>query len=51
MITFVGMPAWNYYQFSGNIDPNDIILSLGFRRVIGKEYIENLRNIFKGLRK
>lgn len=51
MTTFVGMPAWNYYQFSGNMDPNDLILRLGFRRVISKEYIENLRNIFKGLRK
>jgi hypothetical protein len=35
----------------GDIEYKVLILRLGFWRVTSKEYIEHLRNIFKGLRK
>lgn len=43
------MPSWNYYQLSGNLDTDDLIMRSGFLRA--REYMEKLRNIFKGLRK
>ena len=47
----VGMPPWNYYQSSDNIDTDDPIMMSGFQRLINGEQMEKLRNIFKGLRK
>ncbi len=48
IVTF-GVPSWNYYQLSPNIDHDDLILRSGFQRVISKEQMQKLRNIFKRL--
>jgi len=50
IVTF-GMPPWNYYQLSGNLDTDDLIMRSGFQRVINGEHMEKLRSIFKGLKK
>jgi len=47
------MPPWNYYQLSGNLDTDDLIMMSFFQRVTNGEHMEKLPiwNIFKGLRK
>ena len=46
IVTF-GVPSWNYYQLSANIDSDDIVLRFGFQRVISEEQMQKLRSIFK----
>ena len=52
-IFILKMPPWNYYQLSGNLDTDDLIMMSGFQRVINEEHMEKLPmwNIFQRLRK
>lgn len=50
-IVSFGMPPWNYYQLPDNLDIDELISRFGWRKVISREKIEKLHNIFKSLRK
>jgi len=50
-IFILKMPPWNYYQLSGDLDTDELIMRSGFRKVIDGEHMGKLWNIFKRLRK